>query len=311
MRQNKYTTSHHNLATSIENFLFKTRYRWENIFEILRALTRDRLGMIGCIIVLTLIAIAIFAPWIAPYNPYELVSEDILLGPSRTYLLGTDHLGRDVLSRLIYGTRTALLVGGITPLIAMIGGLLLGITAAYFGGLVDNIIILFFDVLRSFPAIILILVLVSIIGPSIYTIILCMSVVIMTLHGRVARSRALSVKESEFVEAARGLGAGGFRVVCAHMIPHTISPLIVMMGMDVPIMIAMEAGLSFLGLGVQPPKASWGKMIRIGYDHIFDASLLFVWPTIMLGIAAVGFALFSEGLRKVIEPQTRTEELLI
>ena len=299
------------LTSLFQNFRINFQYWKKSIFEVLWALLKNPFGLTGCLIITALIAIAVFSPWLAPYDPSELISENNFLGPNRTYLLGTDHLGRDVLSRIIYGTRTALIVGCVTPLIAMISGLILGVTAAYIGGIVDNLIILLFDILRSFPAILLILVLVSVTGPSIYTIIFCMALVIMTLHGRAARSRALSVKEDEFVEAAKGLGASKFRIIFFHIIPHVVSPLIVMFGMDVPIMITMEAGLSFLGLGVQPPMASWGKMIRIGYNHIFDYPLLFVWPAIMLIITAVGFALLSESLRKILEPGARIEELTL
>jgi len=277
--------------------------------EIFYALRQSRRGLIGTIIVTAIILAAVFAPLIAPCDPYKIDTKARLLPPSLGHLFGTDHLGRDVLSRILYGTRTALVVGLAGVAISATVGLFLGSMAAYYGGVVENLILLVFDVLRSFPAIILMLVLVAVIGPSLRNIILAMGVVLMPLHGRAIRARALSVKEEGFIEAAKGMGATSTRIIWSHIIPNVVAPLIVMVGMDIPLMISWEAGLSFLGIGVPPPTASWGVMLRIGFENILSTPLLIVWPMLALGLTMLGFSLLAEGLRDVLDPAMKIELL--
>jgi ABC-type dipeptide/oligopeptide/nickel transport system permease subunit len=274
-------------------------------FEIFTYLMSKPLNCLGVTVVALLLFIAVFAPLITPYDPYEINPINRLSGITSSHPFGTDNLGRDVLSRMFFGTRTALMVGLLGVTVSLLLGLVLGITAAYFGSLIESFILLAFDVLRSFPTIILILVIISVVGPSLINIILALSITFMPTYGRAARARTLSVKEEDYIKAAEALGATGSRIVRVHILKNVVGPLIIMGGMDVGYMITLEAGLAFLGLGVPQPMASWGNMLRLGFEFMLKNPLMLIWPSIALFVAVAGFSLVAETLRNYLDPSIR------
>jgi len=293
------------LSRRWDGYKRRSHRRIKKLAQILQAIRREPRGLIGTSIMAIILICALFAPWIAPCDPYEQDIVNRFAAPSLRHLLGTDYVGRDILSRLIYGARVAAVVSIGAVGIAVIVGTLLGAIAAYSGGAVDYMILLIFDVIRSFPSVILILVLAAIVGPSLLNIILILAFTSFPAYGRVARAQTLSVKEEEYAVAARSLGAKTGRILRSHIIPNILTPIIVLAGMDLAIMIMYESGLSFLGVGVQPPTASWGIMLRQGYTYIGTSPLMIVWPAILLATTMLGCSLFAESLRGALNPRER------
>ena len=282
------------------------RFKKKSI-RVIKIMKKDYKAYLGGSIILLILISAIFAPLIAPADPYKTNVTKRLEGPSLENLLGTDSLGRDILSRLIYAARPAVLVsfGGI--IISVIIGIILGLIAAYVGGILENIILFIFDVIRAFPPIILILVLLSIVGPSLLSVIVILGVTIMPRYGRVVRADTLSEKEEDFVEAARSLGADNSRIIFKHILPNIFASVLVLSGMDMASMIMWEAGLSFLGLGLQPPLSSWGVMLQESYQYIQTAPLMIVWPALSIMLTMLGFSTFAESLRVALNPKLNQE----
>ncbi|TDO73758.1 peptide/nickel transport system permease protein [Halanaerobium saccharolyticum] len=282
------------------------RFKKKSI-RVIKIMGNDYKAYLGGIIIMLILVSAIFAPLIAPADPYKTNVTKRLEGPSFENLLGTDSLGRDILSRLIYAARPAVLVsfGGI--IISVIIGIILGLLAAYVGGILESIILFIFDVIRAFPPIILILVLLSIIGPSLLSVIVILGVTIMPRYGRVVRAETLSEKEEDFVEAARSLGADNSRIIFKHILPNIFASVLVLSGMDMASMIMWEAGLSFLGLGLQPPLSSWGVMLQESYQYIQTAPLMIVWPSLAIMLTMLGFSTFAESLRVALNPKLNQE----
>jgi ABC-type dipeptide/oligopeptide/nickel transport system permease subunit len=278
--------------------------------EYWQAFKKSKKMVIGSLLVSFLLVVGLCAPLLAPYDPYKINVKNRLSEISSSHLLGTDHLGRDTLSQIIYGTRTSILISLVGTLIAFSIGLSLGTTAAYAGGVVENVILLYFDVIRSFPAIILILVIISTLGPSITTIILVFGFIYSSLLGRTARAIALSVIKEPFMESAIILGSGKRTILLRHILPNIIGPVLIITGMYIPFMIMAEAGLSFLGLGVPPPTASWGTILRFGFENILRAWWLILWPSLALALAMLSFNLFAEGLRDILNPEKRGELII-
>lgn len=275
--------------------------------RVIKVMKNDYKAYLGGSIIMLILISAIFAPLIAPADPYQTNVTKRLEGPSLQNLLGTDSLGRDILSRLIYAARPAVLVsfGGI--IISVIIGIILGLLAAYVGGILESIILFFFDVIRAFPPIILILVLLSIIGPSLLSVVVILGVTIMPRYGRVVRAESLSEKEEDFVEAARSLGADNSRIIFKHILPNIFASVLVLSGMDMASMIMWEAGLSFLGLGLQPPLSSWGVMLQESYQYIQTAPLMILWPALAIMLTMLGFSTFAESLRVALNPKLSQE----
>jgi peptide/nickel transport system permease protein/oligopeptide transport system permease protein len=292
-------------SRSWDSYKRKSQLRIKKIAQIIQAIRREPRGLIGVSIISVIFICALFSTWIAPFDPNEQDIAHRFAGPSQEHLLGTDYVGRDILSRLIYGARVAAVVSiGSVGLAVLFGGPL-GAIAAYNGGLVDYVVILIFDVIRSFPSVILILVLAAIVGPSLLNIILILAFTSFPAYGRVARAQTLSFKEEESIIAAKSLGATTGRILLSHIAPNILSPIIVLAGMDLAVMIMWESALSFLGLGVQPPTASWGIMLRQGYTYIETAPLMIVWPAIVLITTMLGCSLFAETLRVALNPRER------
>lgn len=265
----------------------------------------NKQGVCGLILVIFFFGTAIFAPLIATHDPNKLDIPARMSGPTMEHYIGTDQLGRDTFSRVLYGGRVALKIAGIGVSVALLLGLLLGMIAGYGPRWLDNTLLLVFDTVRSFPTIVIALAIVALTGPSLSMV---MAIVIVTSipgYARLARTSTLALKSSEFIVAERSVGAGPVIIVWRHVMPNVIGPLLILAAMDVPVVVTVEAGLSFLGLGVLPPTASWGSILNEGYNVIRDTP----WPIIAGGIPLVlttlGFTFLGEALRDVFDPKLR------
>ncbi len=275
------------------------------IGDILYHLIRDPLGLIGLVIVMLIFASALFASWIVPYDPIALNIPDRMQGPSWAHLLGTDQLGRDTFSRVIMGGRVALQVALPTIIGAMTIGIFLGMVAGYGPKWLDNLIVLLFDTVRSFPTVMFALAVVALVGPSLNTVILVIMVTSVPTYGRVVRTLTQSIKSSEFIMAEKALGASTPRILAVHILPNVLGPLAVLAAMDIPTIVGLEAGLSFLGMGVRPPTPSWGSLLNDGYSLIRNTPWLIIAGGIPLILTTLGFTFLGEALRDVVDPKLR------
>ncbi|HEY6000951.1 MAG TPA: ABC transporter permease [bacterium] len=266
-------------------------------------LRENRLAMAGLVLVALLAATALVAPWIAPHDPTAIDARTILTGPSAAHLLGTDDLGRDVLSRLIYGARISLAVGFVSVGIAVLIGATLGACAGYFGGLVDAVVMRFVDIMLCFPSTFLILAVIAFIGPSIWNVMFVIGVTGWMGVCRLVRAEFLTLRERDFVVAARALGAGDARLIFRHILPNAMAPVLVAAVLGVAGAILTESGLSFLGLGVQPPTPSWGNILTAGKDNIDVAWWLSFFPGLAITLTMLGYNMLGEGLRDALDPR--------
>jgi peptide/nickel transport system permease protein len=270
---------------------------------VLGDVLRRPLGALGFAIVLGFLLVVIFAPQLAPRTAEAQDIPHRLEGPSAQYLLGTDQLGRDLLSRLIYGARIAL--GTALPAvgIALSAGLVLGLIAGYLGGYVDSVIVVLLDTIQAFPAVILALAVLALLGPSMLNVILVIGLTWTPGYARVTRAQVLSVKQNVYIEAERSLGARHRRIVLLHILPNILAPLLILLAMDLPVVITFEAGLSFLGLGVPPPTPSWGVILSDGFNYLRNSPWPITWAGLTLMLITLGFTLFGETLRNVLDPR--------
>jgi peptide/nickel transport system permease protein len=266
-------------------------------------LWKVRLAAIGLAIVGLLVVCAVLAPLISPYDPNRQRLLEALQGPSAEHLLGTDENGRDVLSRILYGTRISLAAGIFSVSIALILGITTGLLSGYFGGKVDNIIMRFMDALLAFPTLVLALAITAALGPGLRNAMIAIGIVGTPIFARLTRGQVLSVREREFVEAARTLGAGHLRIMLTHILPNVMAPLIVQMSLSVAVAILAEATLSFLGLGVQPPEPSWGSMVSRGKDYLDLAPWLAFAPGGAIFLAVMGFNFLGDAVRDALDPR--------
>ncbi len=274
---------------------------------ILGQIWRRGTGRIGLILVLVILIAGLGAQVLSPYDPDELDILNRFADPSWAHPMGTDHLGRDLLSRMLHGTQIALLVAVSTIIISLVAGTLLGIGAAYAPREVERAILILFDIISSFPSLVFALAVVALLGPGLDKVVMIVAITLLPHFGRVARAQVLSLKNAPFLEAEQVLGASAARVVLVHIVPNIMGPLVVLASMDIPVVITIEAGLSFLGVGVPPPLASWGTLLNDGYANLTET----VWPVafagLMLTIATLGFTLFGEALRDAIDPKLKTD----
>jgi peptide/nickel transport system permease protein len=270
---------------------------------VLGDVIRQPLGAIGFGIVLVFLICVVFAPLIAPYDYARLDIPNRMQGPSEKYWLGTDNLGRDIFSRLVYGSRIAFETALPSVGIALIVGTLLGLIAGYTGGWIDNIIVVIMDTLQAFPSIMLSLAILALLGPSLVNVIIVIGLTWMPNYARVIRAQTLSIREKAFVEAERSLGATDQSMLLSHILPNAIAPALLLAAMDLPWVITFEAGLSFIGMGVLPPTPSWGAILSAGFDHIFESQWPIIWSGITLALTTLGFTLFGEALRDVLDPR--------
>ena len=268
---------------------------------------RDPLGALGATLVALFVLSAALAPWIAPYDPNALDVPARLQGPSPAHLLGTDNLGRDVFSRVLYGGRIALGVALTAVGLSLVAGILLGLIAGYGPRWLDNLLLLLFDSVRAFPVIMFALAVITVVGPSLQTVILVVVVTTIPAYARIVRTQTLSLRHTEFILAERSLGAGAPRVLLVHILPNVIGPLLILASMEIPVVITVEAGLSFLGLGVRPPTPSWGNILNDGYAFIRNTPWLVIAAGIPLVLTTLGFTFLGETLRDVFDPRLRRD----
>jgi peptide/nickel transport system permease protein len=266
------------------------------------------LGAIGAVIIVVMVTMAAMAGWLAPYNPLENDYGAMLAAPGVGHWLGTDAHGRDVLSRIIYGSRTALTVGLGASLLGAIFGSLIGVASAYFGGRIDLVVQRIMDVLFAFPVIILALVVVAVLGTGAGNVILAIAAPMIPRCARVVRSSALSVREMPYVDAARASGYGHRRIILRHMLPNVMAPILIMATAFLGEAILLEASLSFLGLGVQEPTAAWGLMLRgAAVEFAESAPWMAIFPGLAISLAVFGFNLLGDSLRDALDPRLRTQ----
>lgn len=277
-----------------------------NRFSLLRKLLTDPMGLIGFILVSVFFLAAIFADLLAPYDPNAINIPTKLQGPSSAHWLGTDQLGRDTLSRLIFGARIAFIVAAVAIGCAVVIGVLLGSIAGYGGKWLDSIIMTLFDMMRSYPVIMFALAVVAIFGPSQTTIIAIIIVTATPTYGRLMRTQTLTLRQAEYVLASRALGLSTAVILLRHIVPNTIGPILIVASMDVPFVISVEASLSFLGLGIRPPTASWGGMLNDGYTFIKNSPWLVISAGAPLILVTIGFTYLGEQLRDILDPKLST-----
>lgn len=273
--------------------------------QLLFQVMATRAGAFGLIVVALLLAVAIFSPLFASYNPNAIAPIDRLQGPSVAHFFGTDQLGRDLYSRVVYGTRIAVGVSVVVMSISLGIGMLMGIVAAYAPRVIDQLVLLIFDIINSFPRLILALALVAVLGAGLSNVILLISVVFIPQFGRVARAQTIAIRNSLFLEAEQVLGTQPWRILLHHLLPNIIGPIFVLSSMNIPVVITIEAGLSFLGVGVRPPLASWGGLLHDGYTYLDQSPWLAVFAGLALIFATLGFTLLGEALRDAIDPKLR------
>ena len=270
-----------------------------------RVFFQRKLVIFGLAILVLLVIAAAFATWLAPYDPNKLGTAESLLQPSMEHPLGTDILGRDTLSRLIYGSRTALMVGFISVGVASIIGITLGLIAGYFGGAVNVIIMRCMDALMSFPMILLALVVASVLGGGIQNVIIALSIAITPAYARVIHGLTLSIRENDYILAQRAMGASNVRTMLGHILPNALPPMIVQITLQLGALILAEAGLSFLGIGIKPPGAAWGSMVNDGYKYLLNNPLLSFAPGIAIMLVVFAFNMVGDGLRDALDPRLR------
>lgn len=266
---------------------------------------RNKLAVFGIGVIIMLALVALFAPFVSTHDPTEINIKDALLGPSLQHFLGTDQLGRDIFSRMVYGTRVALLIGLIAVGIAAVIGLTLGSLAGFYGGWVDSLIMRFVDIMLCFPRFFLILSVVAIVGPNIFNVMVIIGLTGWMGVARLIRAEILSLKSRDFISASRALGAGNFYIIFRHLIPNGIGPVLVSFVFGVAGAILTEAGLSYLGLGVQPPNPSWGNILFEGRAVLGVGWWMILFPGLAILITVLSFNLFGEGLRDIMNPRTR------
>lgn len=269
----------------------------------LRRLLKNRAAKVGLGVVFLTVIAAVFAPFIAPYDPIGAELDEIIQPPSGTHLLGTDELGRDILSRIIYGSRISLTLGIVSVGIGLFGGIPLGMIGAYWGGWADLIIMRLIDILLAFPAILLAIVVVSILGPGLYNAMIAVGISQLPIYARLVRGVVLSIKEKEFVEAAKAVGAGDPRIISRHILPNSLAPIIVQATLNIASAILSAAALGFLGLGAQPPTPEWGTMLSKGRLYLRVAPHVTTFPGLAIVITVLGFNLFGDGLRDALDPR--------
>ncbi len=276
--------------------------------RVLRAFLRNKLAVAGTVLLVTAVLAAALAPWVAPYDPLDLDLIHPFLAPgSPGHLLGTDNFGRDILSRLIFGARISLFIGIVVVSIASLVGTTLGLLAGYLGGWVDSLIMRAVEIFYAFPFLVLVIAVIAVLGPSIFNVMWVLGLVSWPLYARLVRAQVLGLRETEYVEAARANGVSAARIMFRHILPNTLTPVVVTATFGIPEAILASAALGFLGLGVQPPTPEWGVMVSEGKDFILRAPFLITWPGISIMVVVLSFNFIGDGLRDALDPRLRAE----
>jgi len=280
-------------------------YRSSLFLDAVRRLFRDKLALVGLVIMGTFLLTAILAPVLAPYDPIEQSLVERREPPSSQHPLGLDDLGRDILSRVIFGARKSLQVGVVSVTMAIVVGTLIGATSGYLGGWVDILVMRLMDIMLAFPALLLAIAIVTILGPGLLNMLYAIGIVSIPVYARIARASVLSVKVQDYVLAARALGASPVRILARHVMPNCLTPLIVQGTLGIGTAILDAAGLSFLGLGAQPPTPEWGAMLGQGRYAMFTAPHIVLFPGLAIVLTVLGFNLLGDGLRDALDPRLR------
>lgn len=273
---------------------------------MLRRILSSFSGTLGLVLIFIIILIAIFAPQLAPHNPTKINVTNRLAGPSPSHLFGTDHLGRDLLSRLIFGSRIALLVSLPAIALGVIVGIMLGTIAGYSGGTLDNVLLFIFDTVRAFPPLLLAITIITLTGgANMLVLIIVLGVTRFPGYGRLVRAQSAQVSKREFVMASEAAGSTTTRTLLKHILPNAIGPVFINAAMDIPVIITFAAALSFLGLGVPPPIPGWGRILRSGYSYIRTSPWMVTFSAIFLVMATLGFTFLGEALRDALDPKLK------
>ena len=273
--------------------------------EVWRRLKRNRAAIAGGVIVLLFVATALLAPWLSPYPPNDGDLNKRLKAPDREHLLGTDPLGRDVLSRVIYGARISLQIQIVAVIIALFVGTILGMVGGYYGGIFDNLIMRFMDILLAFPGIFLAIAIIAVLGPGLTNLMLAAGIYSIPQFARIVRGSVLSLKEKEFVEAAKAVGENDFNILLRYLLPNSMAPIIVQTTLRMATVLLTASGLSFLGLGVQPPTPEWGAMLSNARAYLITAPHVATVPGLAIMLVVMGFNLFGDGLRDSLDPRLK------
>lgn len=283
----------------------RRKSRLGNLAETMGRLLRHRFAQVGLLLICLEVGLALFAPLIAPYDPGKIDALAMLGGPSAAHLLGTDDLGRDILSRLFYGARISLTISITSVFLAVLIGVPLGLFSGYVGGVVDEIIMRVLDSVMSLPPLVLALTIAAVLGAGIINGMLAISIVSIPVFTRLVRGQVLSVKHNDYVLAAQSVGVRPWRIIFRHVLPNSINPVIVQASLAVGFAIITESSLSFIGLGAQPPTPTWGSMVQVGFQYLETAPEFVLAPATMIFLAVLGFNMLGEGLRDVLDPHAR------
>ena len=270
----------------------------------LRLLVRHRLAMFGAVLVVIVVGLALLAPWIAPHEPSRMDYQSVLSGPTAEHPLGTDEFGRDLLSRTLHGARLSLKVGLVAVLIAVAIGVPVGLVSGYLGGVFDEAVMRIVDAVMALPALVLALTIAAVLGPGIWNATVAIAVVAAPTYTRLVRGQVLSVKENDYVLAAQSIGAPTWVILMRHVLPNAFSPVIVQASLGVGFAIILEASLSFIGLGAQPPTPSWGIMVQVGFQYLEIAPWFVLVPATAIFLAVLGFNMLGDGLRDTLDPKS-------
>jgi peptide/nickel transport system permease protein len=272
---------------------------------LLRRILRQKSGILGALLILLFLTAAAFPGLFSNYDPLEMNKKHRLEPPSAQFLFGTDEFGRDIFSRVIFGARVSLFISFFTVVLANFGGIILGVSGGYYGGLRDNIIMRLMDIMFSFPFILLAILIIAITGPGVFNVIISLAVAYLPYSARIARGAVMAVRESQYVEAARASGASDLRVIVKYIMPNITAPIVVYVTMSFAFALLAEAGLQFLGLGARPPTPSWGLMLNETRGIIEFAPWTGIFPGLAIALAVIGFNLFGDGLRDLFDPKMK------
>jgi peptide/nickel transport system permease protein len=293
------------LSTALQKGTRQPQRRAARAVEFTRNVLRNRLAAIGVLIVGGLLVAALLAPWLAPYDPEMQFADAARQPPSADYFFGTDNIGRDNFSRVLYGTRVSLFVGVASMLFAGVLGVTLGLAAGYYGGWLDTVIMRTMDALLAFPAVLLAIFIIAVLGPSLLNAILAVGIVYTPTFARLIRASALAIREKEYMESARAIGLRDGQIMRRVILLNSLSPLVVQFSLGVGYASLVEAGLSFLGLGVQPPMPAWGSMLGYGRNYMAMAPWLTAFPGLAIFVTVLGFNFVGDGLREALDPHMR------
>ena len=294
-----------NLAVGTFPGLRRRAAERRGLHQLARRFAQNRLALFGVIVFALIVLLALLAPWVAPFSPIKTDFTAYLQAPGARHLLGTDELGRDALSRIIFGTRASLEAGLISVGLAITAGLPLGIIAGFYRGRLDDVLMRLTDAMLSFPQLILALAVAAVLGPGLGKAMIAIAVVLTPVFMRIMRAQVLTEREREYVDAARAMGAADRRIIWRHLLPNSLAPILVQGSLNVAGAIITEATLSFLGLGTQPPTPSWGSMLNAAQQYLTQAPWLSFWPGLAIAITVFSVNVAGDGLREIWDPRTR------